>query len=45
LLDKAAEKVAWEANRVADINAGKLNAPYLTQALITAGVLKEGETL
>jgi regulator of RNase E activity RraA len=45
LLDKAAEKVAWEARRIADIKEGKLDPPYLTQALITAGVIKEGETL
>jgi regulator of RNase E activity RraA len=45
LLAKADEKVTWEAKRIAEIKEGKLNPSYLNQALITAGVLKEGETL
>lgn len=45
LLDKAAGKVAAEAKRIAGIKEGKLSAPWLTQALITAGVIKEGEAL
>jgi regulator of RNase E activity RraA len=45
LLDKAAGKVESEAKRIAGIKQGKLSAPWLTQSLITAGVIKEGETL
>jgi regulator of RNase E activity RraA len=45
LLDKAAGKVESEAKRIAGIKEGKLSASWLTQSLITAGVIKEGETL
>jgi RraA family protein len=45
LLDKAAEKVASEARRIEGIEAGKLSAPWLSQALVTAGVIKQGEEL
>jgi regulator of RNase E activity RraA len=45
LLEKAAGKVASEAKRIAGINEGKLSAPWLNQALVTAGVIGEGEEL
>jgi len=45
LLDKAADKVASEARRIEGIEAGKLSAPWLSQALVTAGVIKQGEEL
>jgi regulator of RNase E activity RraA len=45
LLGKAAEKVASEARRIEGIQEGKLSAPWLNQALVTAGVIKEGEAL
>ena len=45
LLPLAANKVAAEAKRIAQINEGNTGAPWLTASLITAGVLKQGETL
>ena len=46
LLPLAAEKVAAETKRIADIRAGKgLRAPWLDGALRAAGVIGEGETL
>jgi len=45
LLGKAAEKVASEARRIEGIKEGKLSAPWLNQALVTAGVIKQGEEL
>jgi len=45
LLGKAADKVASEARRIEGIEAGKLSAPWLSQALVTAGVIKQGEEL
>jgi regulator of RNase E activity RraA len=45
LLEKAAGKVASEAKRIAGIKEGNVSAPWLTRSLITAGVIKEGESL
>lgn len=45
LLPLAEHKEAAEARRIAQIKEGKTNAPWLVASLITAGVLKEGETL
>ncbi len=45
LLPLAARKVASEAKRIAQIQEGNTNAPWLTAALVSAGVLKEGEKL
>lgn len=45
LLPLAARKVASEAKRIAEINKGNTNAEWLTASLVSAGVLKEGETL
>ncbi|MBU1360066.1 MAG: RraA family protein [Gammaproteobacteria bacterium] len=45
LLPIAAKKVHDEAARIAAIKAGDTAAKWLTSALRTAGVLKEGETL
>jgi 4-hydroxy-4-methyl-2-oxoglutarate aldolase len=45
LLESAAGKVASEAKRIAGIKEGKLSAPWLTQSLITAGVIKAEEEL
>jgi RraA family protein len=45
LLPLAAHKVAAEAKRIAQIKDGKTSAPWLTASLVTAGVLKEGESL
>ena len=45
LLGKAAEKVASEARRIEGIKKGKLSAPWLNQALVTAGVIQQGEEL
>jgi regulator of RNase E activity RraA len=45
LLPVATHKVAAEAKRIAAIQAGDTAAPWLTAALVTAGVLKSGEIL
>ena len=46
MLPLAAQKVAAEAKRIADIKSGKSLRPgWLDGALRTAGVLKQGETL
>ena len=45
LLPLAAKKVKDEAARIEAIKGGDTAAKWLTQALRTAGVLKEGETL
>jgi RraA family protein len=45
LLPLAAHKVAAEAKRIAQIKEGKTSAPWLTEALVTAGVLQAGESL
>ena len=45
LLPLASRKVAAEAKRIAEINKGNINAPWLNAALVSAGVLKDGETL
>ena len=45
LLGEAAEKVASEARRIEGIRQGKVGAPWLTQALVKAGVIKQGEEL
>ncbi|ESH86088.1 MULTISPECIES: RraA family protein [Cupriavidus] len=45
LLPLAAHKEEAEARRIAQIREGKTNAPWLLAALVTAGVLKEGEVL
>jgi len=45
IIDKAAGKVQAEAKRIAEINAGKLGAPWLKSALVAAGVLGEEESL
>lgn len=45
LLGKAAEKVESEARRIEGIKQGKLSASWLNQALVTAGVIKQGEEL
>lgn len=45
ILGKAAEKVDSEARRIAGIKEGKVSAPWLNQALVTAGVIKAGEEL
>ncbi|MEY2952835.1 MAG: 4-hydroxy-4-methyl-2-oxoglutarate aldolase, partial [Pseudomonadota bacterium] len=41
----AAHKVVAEAKRIAQIQGGDTAAPWLTASLVTAGVLKAGETL
>lgn len=45
LLPLAARKVAAEALRIAQIKEGNIDAPWLAAALVTAGVLKQGEKL
>jgi len=45
VLPLAAKKVESEAKRIAQIKEGKTSAPWLAASLVTAGVLKEGETL
>jgi len=45
LLPLAAQKVAAEARRMAQIKEGNTSAPWLLASLVTAGVLKQGETL
>ena len=45
LLPLAAHKVQAEARRIAQIEQGNTAAPWLSAALVAAGVLKEGETL
>ncbi|MFI5445847.1 RraA family protein [Polaromonas sp. UC242_47] len=45
LLPLAADKVAAEAKRIAQIKDGKTSAPWLVASLVAAGVLKEGESL
>lgn len=45
IITKAAGKVQAEAKRIAEINAGKLGAPWLKSALVAAGVLGEEESL
>ncbi|MDW5444414.1 RraA family protein [Polaromonas sp. SM01] len=45
LLPLAADKVAAEAQRIAQIKGGKTSAPWLVASLVAAGVLKEGESL
>ncbi|RZT91719.1 RraA family protein [Advenella incenata] len=45
LLEAAQRKVDAEASRISGILNGQLNASWLTKSLITAGVLKEGDTL
>ncbi|MGO4158479.1 RraA family protein [Cupriavidus sp. YAF13] len=45
LLPLAEHKEAAEARRIAQIKEGKTSAPWLLASLVTAGVLKEGETL
>jgi len=45
LLPLAAHKVKLEAKRIEEINNGNVDAPWLQAALVTAGVLKQGETL
>lgn len=45
LLPLAQEKVDSETKRIAAINAGETAAGWLNAALVTAGVLKAGETL
>lgn len=45
LLPLAAHKVQAEARRIAQIKQGETGAPWLSAALVAAGVLKQGETL
>jgi len=45
LLPLAAHKVQAEARRITQIKQGQTAAPWLSAALVAAGVLKEGETL
>lgn len=45
LLPLAAEKVAAEARRIAQIKEGNTQAPWLNAALVSAGVIKSGEAL
>ena len=45
LLPLAAKKVADESARIAAIGQGNTGAPWLAAALVSAGVLKQGETL
>ncbi len=46
MLPLAAEKVAMESKRIADIKSRKALRPgWLDAALLAAGVIKEGETL
>jgi len=45
LLPLAAAKVAAETKRMAQIAEGNTGAPWLIPSLVTAGVLKQGETL
>lgn len=45
LLAAAEHKEAAEAKRIAQIKEGNTAAPWLLASLITAGVLKQGETL
>ena len=45
LIEKASHKVSAEANRIEQIKKGNIAAPWLTDSLIAAGVLKQGQTL
>jgi len=45
LLPLAAHKVKAEAQRIEAIEAGDTDAPWLQEALVSAGVLKPGQTL
>jgi 4-hydroxy-4-methyl-2-oxoglutarate aldolase len=45
LLPLAEHKVQAEARRIAQIKQGNTSASWLTASLVSAGVLKEGETL
>ena len=45
LLPLAEHKVQAEAKRIAQIKEGNTSASWLTASLVTAGVLKQGETL
>lgn len=45
LLPLAEHKVQAEAKRIAQIKQGNTSASWLTASLVSAGVLKEGETL
>ena len=45
LLKPAQEKVDAEAKRITEINAGNTAASWLNAALVTAGVIKAGDTL
>ncbi|MFC4274011.1 RraA family protein [Achromobacter aloeverae] len=45
LLPLAAQKVRSEAHRIEEIRKGNVDAPWLHAALVTAGVLKQGESL
>jgi regulator of RNase E activity RraA len=45
LLPLAKAKVAAEVKRIEQIKEGNTGAPWLTASLVTAGVLKQGETL
>jgi regulator of RNase E activity RraA len=45
LLPLARKKVADESKRIAQIQEGDTAAPWLTAALVAAGVLKQGESL
>jgi len=45
LLVAAEHKEASEAKRIAQIKEGNTTAPWLLASLVTAGVLKQGETL
>ena len=45
LLPLAAHKVVAEAKRIAAIKEGNTSAPWLTASLVTAGILRDGESL
>lgn len=45
IVSLAQAKVDSEKKRITDIDAGRLESPWLKAALISAGVLKEGEQL
>ncbi|MEY2860096.1 MAG: 4-hydroxy-4-methyl-2-oxoglutarate aldolase [Pseudomonadota bacterium] len=45
LLPQAEHKVGAEAKRIEQIKQGNTSAAWLTASLVTAGVLKQGETL
>jgi regulator of RNase E activity RraA len=45
LLPLAKEKVEAEEKRISSIKEGNTAAPWLTSALVNAGVIKAGETL